>query len=63
MEDEQRLTIMEAVAQGLIQGINGNENRLFGNRAIRPDSFPLQLSQLVPMKNALLQSWQSQRMD
>ena len=42
MEDEQRLAIMEAVAQGVIQGLNGNENRLFGNGAIRPDSFPSQ---------------------
>ena len=42
MEDEQRLAIMEAVAQGVIQGLNGNENRLFGNGAIRTDSFPSQ---------------------
>ena len=42
MEDEQRLAIKEAVAQGVIQGLNGNENRLFGNGAIRPDSFPSQ---------------------
>ena len=42
MEDEQRLAIIEAVAQGVIQGLNGNENRLFGNGAIRPDSFPSQ---------------------
>ena len=26
----------------MIQGLNGNENRLFGNGAIRPDSFPSQ---------------------
>ena len=42
MENEERLAIMEAVAQGVIQGLNGNENRLFGNGAIRPDSFPSQ---------------------
>ena len=44
MEDKQRLAIMETVAQGVIQGLNGNENRLFGNGAIRPDSFPSQNS-------------------
>ena len=42
MENEERLAIMEAVAQGVIQGLNGNENRLFGNGTIRPDSFPSQ---------------------
>ena len=41
MEDEQRLAVMEAVAQGVIQGLNGNENRLFGNGA-ETDSFPSQ---------------------
>ena len=42
MENEERLAIMEAVAQRVIRGLNGNENRLSGNGAIRPDSFPSQ---------------------
>ena len=42
MENEERLAIKEAVAQGVIQGLNGNKDRLFGNGAIRPDSFPSQ---------------------
>ena len=40
MDADERLALVEAVAQGVAQGLNGNGNRLFGNGAIRPDSFP-----------------------
>ena len=42
MENEERLAIIEEVAQWVIQDLHGNENRLFENGAIRPDSFPPQ---------------------
>ena len=48
MEDEQRLAIMEAVAQGVIQGLNGNENRLFGNGQSDLTASPRRTIQIGP---------------